>query len=127
LTQQNKEITIAGTQGDNFARGGTVHFDPGNTKGAPTQSGNNERPPFIGLGQELFNATANLSPATTPLPQREENGLRVGQQLRAEYNKTIDDAERLKGLTERYPGWGTQKVDERVLGLEGRALRGRDR
>ena len=111
-----------------------MFFDPGRTKGAPTQSGNNERPPFIGLGQEIFNAMANLAGGTASLLQREENGLRIGQRLRVEYNKTIDDPKRLKELARRYPeskqypGWGTKKVDERVLGLDGRPLpRRRDR
>ena len=126
--EREREITITPTLGDNHARGGTVNFNPGNTTGARTKSGNNERPPFIGLGQELFNAAANLSPGTAPLAQREQNGLRVGQQLRVEYNQTIGDAERLKELTERYPGWGTRAVDENVLGPDLRPLpRRRDR
>jgi hypothetical protein len=96
-----------------------------------------ERPPFIGLGQEIFNAVAGMSRQPPPLGQREEDGLRAGQDLRVEYNKTIDDPERLRELTGRYPepgtgstypGWGTKKVDERVIGLDGRQLqRRRDR
>ncbi len=65
---------------------------------------------------------------TGVLTRRDEHGLRVGQQLRVEYNRTIRDAKRHKELTERYPGWGTKEVDERVLGLDGRPLpRRRDR
>ncbi len=132
---QGKDITVQPrnpAEKDNFARGGTVHFDPEGTEGARARSGSKERPPFIGLGQELFNARANLLPGIpAPTAQKEENGLRFGQQLRVEYNRTIDDAGRLKELTGRYSagtpyrGWGTKKVDEEVLGLDGRPLPGK--
>jgi len=46
-----------------------------------------------------------------------------------QYNDTIGNSERLNGLTERYPssktgypGWGTKRVDTRVLGLDGSPL-----
>jgi hypothetical protein len=127
---RSKEITIKRqSSGDNRASGGDVYYDPGRTIGARAQSGSKERPPFIGLGQELHNAMVNLLDPTRPWDQKEEGGLRVGQELRVEYNKTIRDAQRLKELTERYPGsptgypgWGTKEVDERVLGLNGRPL-----
>ena len=134
---QRNEITIKPPRGgDNSAAGGNVYFDPADTKGASAVSGK-KRPAFIGLGQELFNAVAGLSRQPSPWAQREEDGLRAGQKLRVEYNKTLDDPDRLNELNGRYPGsgtdpghpgWGTKKVDERVIGLHGQALqRGRDR
>jgi hypothetical protein len=90
----------------------------------------NKRPPFIGLGQELFNAEGNLSRGNPTAAEREEGGLRAGKQLRIEYNQTIEDPEKLKELSQRYPeppagypGWGRKKADERVLGLDDRPLR----
>lgn len=132
-----KEITIKlQSSGDNHARGGVVYYDPGRTVGARAQSGSRERPPFIGLGQELSNAVVNLADPNRSLYKKEEGGLRVGQELRVEYNETIRDETRRKEFTQRYPatptgypGWGTKIVDERVLGLNGRPLprRRRDR
>jgi hypothetical protein len=136
--QQGKDITIGvRPEGkDNFASGGNVYYDPGDRLGARAASGK-ERPPFIGLGQELYNAEGNLSRGDATPAEREEGGLRVGQQLRIEYNQTIEDTERHKELMRRYPepesptgypGWGSKKLDEIVLGLDGRPLpRRRDR
>ena len=123
---QFDEITVTSLKpGDRdiHAEKGTVFFDPSRTKGAPTQSGNSERPPFIGLGQELYNAARNVSRDTATPGERERAGLRVGKKLREEYNDTIRNAKRHKELTERYPGWGTKKVDARVLDLDGSTLR----
>jgi hypothetical protein len=108
-----------------------VYYDPARPIGARAESGK-ERPPFIGLGQELHNAVVNLAPGTPTTAQREEGGLRTAQDLRSDYNDTIRDPEKLKQLTDRYPepstgypGWGSKEVDERVLGLDGRPLRRR--
>ena len=125
-----KEITIKGhSTGDNRAVSGDVYYDPGRTIGARSQSGDKERPPFIGLGQEISNAERNVSHPTLNPAQREQRGLRVGQQLRTEYNEAIRDPVRRKELNDRYPdspggypGWGTKEVDERVLDLNGRPL-----
>jgi hypothetical protein len=131
---RGKEITIAPTTGDNYAKGGTVHFNPDRTQGPQTQSKDRERPPFIGLGQEIYNALGNLSNKTATLLQRENDGLGFGQRLRGDYNRTIDDDARLKELTGRYSagtsysGWGTKPLDENVIGVDGRPLpRRRDR
>lgn len=99
---------------DNSAEGGTVYFNAGKTTGAPTKSGNNDRPPFLGLGQEIFNAVGNLANKNATLGDRERAGLGIGKQLRQEYNVTIDDPQRLKEVTKRYPDWGTEAVDAEV-------------
>jgi hypothetical protein len=129
---QGKDITIQHRpeDKDDSAYGGSVYYEPGDPHGARAQSGK-ERPPFIGLGQELYNAEANLSRGSPDMAQREEGGLRVGKRLRAEYNKAMDDPGRRQELQQRYPepepstgypGWGSKKVDERVLGLDGKPL-----
>ena len=99
---------------DDRADGGTVYFNPGRTTGAPTASGKNDRPPFLGLGQEIFNAVGNLANKNATQGDRERAGLGIGKQLRQEYNGTISDPQRLKELTKRYSDWGTKAVDADV-------------
>jgi hypothetical protein len=119
---EGKQITISPTDRDNYANGGDVHFDPGRTRGAQTQTGDRERPPFLGLGQELFNAEVNLSRGSPTTADKETGGLRTGRHLRSEYNATFDSPGRANDLRNKYPGWGTHKVDEKVLGLDGRPV-----
>jgi hypothetical protein len=120
---EGKQVTISPSEGDNFARGGDVHFNADRTTGARTETGDRERPPFLGLGQELSNAVSMLSPGYKSTADRETAGLEAGRQLRSEYNATFDNPGRANDLSNKYPGWGKHKVDEKVLGLDGRPVR----
>jgi hypothetical protein len=129
-TQQGKDITIKPRppRSDNYASGGTVYYDPGDVNGARALSGD-ERPPFIGLGQELYNAEVNLSPRDLTRAEKETGGLHASKRLRSEYNQAMDDPNQREELQKRYPesstgypGWGMKKVDDTVLGLDGQPL-----
>ncbi|MGA2032628.1 MAG: hypothetical protein ABSG68_10250 [Thermoguttaceae bacterium] len=121
-----KPITIKPnlTGSDNSSHGSTVFYNPERAIGAKSDLGK-ERPPFIGLGQELFNAMASYSRGTAfqTKTQRENSGLSASEPLRRDYNETIKDQDRLNELTRRYPdrgaypGWGRKAVGGRTKKL----------
>jgi hypothetical protein len=68
------------------------------------------------------NPAPNLSRRNQSTADQGTTGLEIERRLRREYNATIEDPARGNELRKRYPEWGTKKVDENVLGPDGRPV-----